>query len=403
MEDGRVEITEVDFALDRSRTGLVGFAVDEAAFDATAGHPEGEAVGVVSGLVFPVAGGEAGTSEFSAPDNEGVFEEPALLEVFEERGDGGVGRFAVRLEVAAMVGMLVPAPVIDLDETHPGFGKAAREETLAPEVRHLAGPHRTFLSPHPVAGEGPGRFVAEVEQIRCGHLHAESELHRLDHALEFGVAGALREMPAVHHLHEVELTALRPAREMGAGDIVNRGLCHFLPVHADGGAVVDRGQEGARVGRGARGIETDESGQILIFRSESVTDPRTEAGPFAEPVAGVELEEGLGMDPGVGVHAVEEAELVGVFGRLGHEFGNTEAAPAVLFEVVDRAGMRFFPGLRFVVKGIELGGAAAHAEEDDPFGPGREGSGTGSQLRLSQSRKGEVAESAGGGLEHAAA
>lgn len=34
--------------------------------------------------------------------------------------------------------------------------------------------------------------------------------------------------------------------------------------------------------------------------------------------------------------------------------------------------MRFFADLRFVIKGVELGGAAAHIEEDDAVGAGAE-------------------------------
>jgi len=74
VEDGGVEIVEMNFAIDRRRAGVVGVAVDVAAFGTATGEPEGEAAGVVAGFVFAIAGGEAGSPEFAAPHDERFIE-----------------------------------------------------------------------------------------------------------------------------------------------------------------------------------------------------------------------------------------------------------------------------------------------------------------------------------------
>ena len=116
----------------------------------------------------------------------------------------------------------------------------------------------------------------------------------------------------------------------------------------------------------------------------------------------MELVKTLGVVAGVGVHAIEQAEFVGVFCRLGHQLGDPEPALAVLGEIEDRPGVLLVPGLGFVVEGVELRGAAAHAEEDDPFRAGGEARRLREEVRrvreglfLTKRRKGEIAEAAG--------
>ena len=74
------------------------------------------------------------------------------------------------------------------------------------------------------------------------------------------------------------------------------------------------------------------------------------------------------MDASVAIHPLEHTELVGVLGRFWKELGNLQSALAMLSEFVSGTGMWFFTGLRFVIEGVHLRGAAAHAEEDDPLG-----------------------------------
>ena len=76
-----MEALDVERFFDRGGADFVGRADADAAFDAAAGHPHREAVGIVvaagAGAVF--GGGLA--AEFAAPDDERFLEQAALLEI----------------------------------------------------------------------------------------------------------------------------------------------------------------------------------------------------------------------------------------------------------------------------------------------------------------------------------
>src|SRR5204863_2299163 len=79
VQDGRVDVGDVVAVFDGVEAYLIGAAMNYAALDAAAGHPDGEAIGVVVAPVGALAAG--GTSEFGGPDDEGVVEHAAALEV----------------------------------------------------------------------------------------------------------------------------------------------------------------------------------------------------------------------------------------------------------------------------------------------------------------------------------
>src|SRR5690348_8933262 len=105
---------QVHLAIDGGTGDWVGGAVAVSAFDAAAGHPHGEAAGVVIAAVVALAVG--GAAELAAPDDQGVLEHVALLEVGEESGDGLIDLAGVLLHALAEVVVVVPAAVGDLDE-----------------------------------------------------------------------------------------------------------------------------------------------------------------------------------------------------------------------------------------------------------------------------------------------
>ncbi len=95
MHQGGLEIVDVDGVFDDVVAELVALAVGDSGFDATAGHPEGEGIGVMIATpffgVFDIALEEGRPTEFTAPDDEGVFEEAAHFQIFDQRGGGAVG------------------------------------------------------------------------------------------------------------------------------------------------------------------------------------------------------------------------------------------------------------------------------------------------------------------------
>ena len=94
VEDGRVEVVDVDFVLDCVKAEVVGLAVVDTAFDAAAGEPHGEGVRVVIAAIS-AALGHGGATEFAAEDDEGVFEHAALFEILDEGSAGLVDVLAL--------------------------------------------------------------------------------------------------------------------------------------------------------------------------------------------------------------------------------------------------------------------------------------------------------------------
>jgi len=75
VEDGGVEVVDVDTVFDGAATEFIFGAVGEAGFDSATGHPGGEAVVIVVTALGSFGGW--GTSELPSPDDEGVFEQAA--------------------------------------------------------------------------------------------------------------------------------------------------------------------------------------------------------------------------------------------------------------------------------------------------------------------------------------
>src|SRR5687767_753763 len=141
------------------------------AFDAPAGQECAEALRVMIAAGAFSAGGSA---EFGAPDDEGVLEQAALLEVFDQPGDGAIdlrGQLAVipldlrmRIPRAALA-----AAVEELDEAH-----AALDETASREAQ-LAEFFGVGLV-HAVKRPCRLRFLLELERFGDRGLHLEGQL-----------------------------------------------------------------------------------------------------------------------------------------------------------------------------------------------------------------------------------
>ena len=103
MEHGRVEIANVDGVFGDVEGEIVGFAIGLTALDATARHPHRETTRVViPAVVFPrkTALAVDGAAEFATPDNKGVVEHTALLEILDEGPSGLINIFTLVLDVS---------------------------------------------------------------------------------------------------------------------------------------------------------------------------------------------------------------------------------------------------------------------------------------------------------------
>ena len=90
--------------------------------------------GLLAGL------GDRQAAEFAAPDHQGLVEQPALVEVGEQAGDGLVGLAGELLVVALDIDVAVPGELIlhaagvDLDEADAPLDQAAGGQALAGNV-----------------------------------------------------------------------------------------------------------------------------------------------------------------------------------------------------------------------------------------------------------------------------
>ena len=126
VENGGVQIVDVNASFDGVVAEVVGGAVDVAALDAAARQPHREAVAMMIPAGGPFAHRRA--AKLAAPDHQRVVEQAAGLEVAQKRGDGPValaGMGAVVEDVAVIVPGLV-VPVVDLDDANAALDQALK-------------------------------------------------------------------------------------------------------------------------------------------------------------------------------------------------------------------------------------------------------------------------------------
>src|SRR5260370_1983950 len=110
MEDGGVEVVDVDGIADDVVAVIVGLAVADAGLDAAAGEPHAEAAAVM--VAAMIGGGELalavhGAAELSAPEDQGIVQQAALLEVLDEGGRGLIDVPALAADLPGQVAVLI--------------------------------------------------------------------------------------------------------------------------------------------------------------------------------------------------------------------------------------------------------------------------------------------------------
>src|SRR2546426_2711310 len=119
VEDGGVQVVDVDRILHDVVAVVIGLAVADPALDPSAGEPHGEAAAMVVAAVVVL--GERplavdAPAELAAPDHQSLVEEASLLQVLDQGRRGPVHVPALPADLAGEVPVLVPAAVEELDE-----------------------------------------------------------------------------------------------------------------------------------------------------------------------------------------------------------------------------------------------------------------------------------------------
>ena len=423
---------------------FVARSVGDAAFDATAGQPVGEDEGVVVASLATLGAGHA--AELSGPEDQGVLEHAAVLEILDERRgtfchaerERGVvaGDVLVGIPVATREAVVVAGP--DLHKADAAFEEASGGQALAAEGILFFG-DIDFFRPNlrgvidAIAGLRLFGFLGQVEGVWCGELHLGGKLVAANAGFETRVARMRVGMGPVELAEEFESGGLsggrdvvgRRRREVGDG---LRGVDAYLC-----GLVLTREERGVpvllAVGRQAADIgQHDERREVVVERAKAVAHPGADARVAWDQETGGLQEGGLAMHAGTADDIMHEGDIVHdvTDGRddvaehlarltVGLEFPRRREGRA-------RAALEEFDGFAripllavflleegFVVPHVDVAGCTRHEELDDALGLGRSvedtagGRGGEEGFLSEQAGEGDTAEAAAGAEEEVTA
>src|ERR1700733_5512363 len=117
MQDGSMQIVNMDFILHNIKSKLVRFAKHEPRLNPSSSHPHRERVGMVVASIVPSLHHRS-TPEFPSPNHQSVVEHPPLFQIFDKCSTRLIGLVAVDLDVLRKIAMLIPRLMINLDESH---------------------------------------------------------------------------------------------------------------------------------------------------------------------------------------------------------------------------------------------------------------------------------------------
>lgn len=426
MQDRRVKIVHMGAAFDRFVTELVGCSKAKACLDAAASEKVGESLRIVVTAVTPL--GKGIPAEFSAPPDERLFEQSALLQVGQQRRDRLIGRqgmIGMLLNVAVLIpaGVGAVVGVVDLNETDSGLGKFPGHQALASEVVR-GGPA------DPVGRLRRGGFRGHVHRFRGVRLHSPSEFVRLDDGIQLRVPPR-RHLGAIEFLNEIKPFVLNRTGQATVGDVFDSRFSGGDAGAAHGRPLMDGRQKGtgviSRTAIGGRWADGDEGREIPVFGSQSVADPGSHRRSNQTQVAGMQKQCRRSVGDAVGVQAVKKTEVVNPLRDVRKKVGDKVPRLAVLPKLPRGLHDGFFtrhPGSgrlasiakvefpavetvqgRFVVEGVDVAGAPLHEDEYHPLGSGGEhwrlpdGSSIPLRRRMDDSLERQCSETAGGLLQ----
>ena len=294
VQDRGVQVVDMHRVLDDVVAEIVGLAVDDARLDAAAGHPDREAArmmiaAVVLARQFALAVDRA--AELAAPDDQRIVQQPALLQILDQRLAGLIDVAALVRQIAGDIAMLVPAAMKDLHESHIAFGHPASQQATG-------GKRARLLHIRSVHIENVLRFVRDVGQFGHRSLHAKGHFVLGDAGLRFRIAD----------FSERLADSAVPANRACGGELPRSTpggldrIQHRITLAAQGDALMLARQEpGApqavvqRLSFFAAGPgcgQHDKGGQILVQRAQAIAEPGSQTGAARQLVAGADVGNG---------------------------------------------------------------------------------------------------------------
>src|SRR5262252_10751865 len=134
MENGGVQVMNVDLVLNGLCAERIRGAIHGSAFHAAASKPDTERfiVMIAAGIVVAIAVARHRTPEFSAPDNEGAVKEPTLLEVRKQGGGRRINLGSACRKAVIDVFVMIPAARPDLHKSDAPLDETPRDQQLTP-------------------------------------------------------------------------------------------------------------------------------------------------------------------------------------------------------------------------------------------------------------------------------
>ena len=133
VQDRGLQVVNMDGVFDDVVPEVVRGAVGDPRLYAAARDPAGETARVVITTVISccqLSLRVIRSSEFAAPDDEGVIEQPALFEVGDQRVARAIDVGTLPANSLGQIAVMIPAGVIELDETNIPLGKAPGKKAV---------------------------------------------------------------------------------------------------------------------------------------------------------------------------------------------------------------------------------------------------------------------------------
>ena len=151
---------------------FIGGPMNNTTFESAAGHPDTESKDMMIATVRSLSA--RSSSELGGKDDEGLVEEPALVEVGQEATDGLIDGQCVTGVIGFECTVGIPSAcattaMLDLDEPNSLFDKAASGEELHAELAAM-----WFIEA--VKSLGSFGFLPQIDDARHRLLHSEGEL-----------------------------------------------------------------------------------------------------------------------------------------------------------------------------------------------------------------------------------
>ena len=127
--------------------------------------------------------GDWGTTKFSSPQDQRIFQQAPHLEILQQPGDRliyfqGIARMAIP-EVTVLIPLVT---VRNLDKANSLFSETPGHQALPPKILR-------FLPIQPVEAMGVSRFVTDILQVWRRRLHSVGQFEGID--TRFQVRGSL--------------------------------------------------------------------------------------------------------------------------------------------------------------------------------------------------------------------